>query len=74
MQEDWDVMPGDDLEPVSIRGRVQIITAFGMFFDGRNRRFFVPTSMLPRNCTFKPGEDVKLYLARAYVRQEGLIA
>jgi hypothetical protein len=67
-------MPGDDLELVPIRGRVQIITAFGMFFDGRNRRFFVPTSMLPRNCKFKPGEDVKLYLARAYVRQEGLIA
>jgi hypothetical protein len=67
-------MPGDDFELVSIRGRVQIIAAFGMFFDGRNRRFFVPTSRLPRNCTFKPGEDVTLYLSRAYVRQEGLIA
>jgi hypothetical protein len=67
-------MPGDDLELVPIRGRVQIITAFGMFFEGRNRRFFVPTSMLPRKCMFREGEDVTVYLARGYVRQEGLIA
>ena len=74
MHEERDAMPGDDFELVPIRARAQIITAFGMFFDGRNRRFFVPTSMLPPNCTFKPGENVTLYLARAYVRQEGLIA
>ena len=67
-------MPGNDLDLVPIRGRVHAITAFGMFFDGRNRRFFVPNSMLPRNSTFKEGEDVTVYLARGYVRQEGLIA
>jgi len=45
-----------------------------MFFDGRNRRFFVPSSMLPRSCTFKEGEHVTVLLARGFVRQEGLIA
>jgi hypothetical protein len=67
-------VPGDDLDLVPIRGRVHSIAAFGMLFDGRNRRFVVPSSMLPRDCTFKQGEDVTVYLARGYVRQEGLIA
>jgi len=51
-----------------------MITAFGMFFDGRNRRFLVPSSMLPRSCTFKEGENVTVLLARGFVRQQGLIA
>jgi len=67
-------MAGDDLDLVPISARVQMITAFGMFFDGRNRRFFVPSSMLPRKCTFKEGENVTVLLAREYVRREGLIA
>ena len=67
-------MAGDDLDLVPIAARVQVITAFGMFFDGRNRRFLVPSSMLPRSCTFKEGENVTVLLAREYVRREGLIA
>jgi hypothetical protein len=67
-------MAGDDLDLVPISARVQMITAFGMFFDGRNRRFFVPSSMLPRSCTFKEGENVTVLLARGFVRQQGLIA
>jgi hypothetical protein len=67
-------MAGDDLDLVPISARVQMITAFGMFFDGRNRRLFVPSSMLPRSCTFKEGEHVTVLLARGFVRQEGLIA
>jgi hypothetical protein len=67
-------MAGDDLDLVPISARVQMITAFGMFFDGRNRRFLVPSSMLPRSCTFKEGENVTVLLARGFVRQQGLIA
>ena len=65
-------MAGDDLDLVPISARVQMITAFGMFFDAHSR-FFVPYSMLPRNRRFKRGEPVTLRLALGYARQEGLV-
>jgi hypothetical protein len=62
-----------DFDLVNIQGTVSLSTAFGVFFDGQHRRFFVPHSMLPPNRTFSRGENVKLKILRGYARQEGLV-
>jgi hypothetical protein len=66
-------MPANDFDPVIIQARVGIVTAFGVFFDGPSKRFFVPNTMLLGN-KFNRGENVMLRLTRVYAQQEGLIA
>jgi hypothetical protein len=67
-------VPGNDLDLVPIEGRVYLSTAFGVFFDGQIRRFFLPHSMLPPNRAFSRGENVTLNITRGYARREGLVA
>jgi len=67
-------VPGYDLDRVPIEGRVYSSTAFGVFFDGQIRRFFLPHSMLPLNRKFSRGENVTLNITRGYARREGLVA
>ena len=67
-------MTGNDLDLVPIEGTVYLSTAFGVFFDGQVRRFFLPHTMLPPNRKFNRGESVALKITRGYARREGLVA